>query len=30
MKDCIFCEIVSGIAPASVIYEDKENPRDIA
>ena len=25
MKNCIFCKIVSRRAPASVIYEDKEN-----
>src|SRR5436309_3089043 len=25
MKDCIFCEIVSGGAPASVLYEDGKN-----
>ncbi len=24
MKSCIFCKIVSGRAPASVVYEDKE------
>lgn len=24
MKDCIFCQIVKGMAPASVIYEDEK------
>ena len=23
MKDCVFCEISAGIAPASVVYEDE-------